>query len=489
MLLPNTISISRKSPVAVYLQISNAIINKIQDGTLKPGGKMPSTRELSVMLKVHRKTAVSAYVELEAQGWIFSDSTVGTFVNTRLPEVKPQKWNTTEQNTGDLNSTGYTLKINTSIKTPSITYRELTGFHDGPDVRLVPISQLARTYKGLISRKAWLYNLSYVDVQGNPDLRLVLSEHLNSTRGLQTTAENIFISRGSQMGIYLAARVLVAPGDNVIVGAVNYYYADKTLIACGARLLRVKVDDDGINVDEVEGLCKKKKIRAIYITSHHHYPTTVTLSASKRMRLLALAEQYKFAIIEDDYDYDFHYDSNPILPLASADKHGMVIYIGTLSKTVAPSLRIGYVAAPKNLIDEFSKLRQIIDVQGDPFMEKAVAELFTFGEMRRHMKKALKEYHQRRDFACTLLKDKLGDVIDFKVPEGGLAIWSQFDKKVPLGELSEKLRRKGIILSSGLIHDPEGKKLNCTRLGFGWMNSKETEQAVKIMHDTIRKST
>ncbi|HXP51343.1 MAG TPA: PLP-dependent aminotransferase family protein, partial [Bacteroidia bacterium] len=334
MLLLNTISISRKSPVAIYLQISNAIINKIQDGTLKPGSKMPSTRELAAILKVHRKTAVSAYVELEAQGWIFSDSTVGTFVNTRLPEVKPQKWNTTEQNAGNLSSTGYTLKINTSIKVPSTPYRELTGFHDGPDVRLVPISQLARTYKGLINRKAWLYNLSYVDVQGNPDLRLVLSEHLNSTRGLQTTAENIFISRGSQMGIYLAARVLLMPGDNVIVGAINYYYADKTLTTCGARLLRVKVDDDGINVDEVEGLCKKKKIRAIYITSHHHYPTTVTLSASKRMRLLALAEQYKFAIIEDDYDYDFHYDSNPILPLASADKHGMVIYIGTLSKTV-----------------------------------------------------------------------------------------------------------------------------------------------------------
>ncbi|HWY98687.1 MAG TPA: PLP-dependent aminotransferase family protein [Bacteroidia bacterium] len=488
MFSPNTISINKKSPVAVYLQISNGIINKIQDGTIKPGTKMPSTRELSIMLKVHRKTVVNAYVELDAQGWIFSNSTKGTFVNTRLPEVKPQKWNIAEQNLSSLQSPGYVLKINASIKTPSITYREMKGFHDGPDVRLVPIAQLARTYKGIISRKSWLHNLSYVDVQGNEDLRNVLSEHLNSTRGLQTTAENIFISRGSQMGIYLAARILLAPGDNVIVGEINYYYADKTLTTCGANLLRVRVEDDGINVDDVEVLCKKKKIRAMYITSHHHYPTTVTLSASKRMKLLALAEQYKFIIIEDDYDYDFHYDSNPILPLASADKKGMVIYIGTLSKTVAPSLRIGYVAAPKSLIDEFSKFRQIIDVQGDPIMEKAVAELFTFGEIRRHMKKALKEYHLRRDFTCSLLKDKLGDVIDFKIPEGGLAIWTQFDKKVPLPELSAKLRAKGVILSSGLVNNPEGKKLNCTRMGFGWMNTEETEYAVKVLCDTIKKS-
>ena len=481
------IAINKKAEMPVYLQIANSIINKIQEGTIKPGSKMPSSRELAAMLNVHRKTVVNAYFELDAQGWIFSGSTRGTFVNTHLPVAKHQRWNTAEQHSDNLKAPGYTLKINTNIKTPSLTYRELTGFHDGPDMRLVPITQLATIYRSIISRKSWLFNLSYVDVQGNKDLRVVLSDYLNNTRGLQTTDENIFISRGSQMGIYLAARVLISAGDNVIVGDLNYYYADKTLVTCGANLLRVKVEDDGINVEEVEQLCKKKKIRAIYITSHHHFPTTVTLSASKRMRLIALAERYKFVIIEDDYDYDFHYESNSILPLASADKKGMVVYIGTLSKTVAPSLRIGYVAAPKNVIDEFSKLRQIIDVQGDPTMEKAVAEMFTFGEMRRHIKKAHKEYHARRDFACTMLKDKLGDVIDFKIPEGGLAIWAKFDKKIPLPDLSVKLRSKGIILSNGLVNNPEGKKLNSTRMGFGWMNMEETEHAIKTLRETIKK--
>jgi len=487
MISPDTILINKNSTTPVYLQISNSIISKIQEGIIKPGSKMPPTRELSALLHVHRKTIVNAYNELDAQGWIFSNSTKGTFVNTHLPNIKPQKWGAAGHNTPSDLSPGFSLKINSIIRTPSRTYRELIGFHDGPDVRLVPIAELARAFKSIISRKSWLHHLSYVDVQGDIDLRTVLAEHLNSTRGLQTTAHNIFISRGSQMGIYLAARILISAGDNVIVGSPNYYYADKTLLYCGANLLRVIVESDGISVDEIEKLCKKKKIRAIYITSHHHYPTTVTLSASKRMKLLVLAEQYRFIIIEDDYDYDFHYESNPILPLASADKNGMVIYIGTLSKTVAPSLRIGYVAASAELINEFSKLRQIIDVQGDPVMEKAVAEMFAFGEMRRHMKKALKEYHLRRDFTCNLLKDKLSDVIDFKVPEGGLAIWAQFDKKVPLPELSAKMLNKGFILSKGLIHNNGEKKLNCTRLGFGWMNSDEAERAVKVMYDCIKK--
>ncbi|HEV7622237.1 MAG TPA: PLP-dependent aminotransferase family protein, partial [Flavisolibacter sp.] len=377
-------------------------------------------------------------------------------------------------------------KVNDKIRTPVFPYRNIVGFHDGPDVRLIPVDELGRAYRSILTRHSNLTNMSYVEIGGIPKFKSVLSNYLNSSRGLQTTFENIMVTRGSQMGIYLISSVLFSKGENIIVGTTNYYYADHLFIHLGMKLNRVRVDEYGIDVDEIEKVCKRKKIKALYITSHHHYPTTVTLIASRRIKLLALAEKYGFIIIEDDYDYDFHYLSSPILPLISADTKGLVIYIGTLSKTIAPAIRTGYVIAPANLILELCRLRQLIDTQGDPIMEMALAEMFEEGVIKRHMKKALNEYHRRRDFLCTLLNENLSDVIDFKIPDGGLAIWAKFDKSVLLPPLSVKLKEKGLILSNGLIHNITNVSLNATRMGFAWMNMKEAEKAVDLMTKTIK---
>ncbi len=165
----------------------------------------------------------------------------------------------------------------------------------------------------------------------------------------------------------------------------------------------------------------------------------------------------------------------------------MIIYIGTLSKTIAPAIRTGYVIAPPNLILELARIRQLIDTQGDPIMELALAEMFSDGEIRRHMKKALQEYHRRRDFLCSLLTSQLSDIIDFKIPDGGLAIWAKFDKSVPLPPLTEKLKAQGLIISNGLIHNTVPHHLNSTRMGFAWMNEKEAEKAISHSVKTIGK--
>lgn len=482
------VEIDKGSHLAVYLQIANSIIKGIKSGLIKPNLKMPSSRELCSLLKVHRKTIVNAYNELDAQGWITSKPYSGTFVSENLPETSPIKFTSTQYRLLNVDQTGYKLKTNDQLHVPVGTFREMIGFHDGPDVRLVPTKELSRAYRNILNRKSSLHNLSYVDLDGKQLLRKVLSEDMNISRGMNTTPSNVFITRGSQMAIFLLSSILLQKDDLVIVGEVDYYYACKSFIHAGAKLIKVKIDDQGIDVEQIEVICKKRKIRAVYVTAHHHFPTTVTLSAARRMKLLSLSEQFEFIILEDDYDYDFHYQSNPILPLASADRKGMVVYIGTLSKTIAPAFRIGYVAAPANLIKELTKLRQIIDVQGDPLMEQTIAELFVMGEIRRHMKKALKEYRQRRDLMCALINDKLSDVINFKIPDGGLAIWAKFDNKVNLPDLSGKLREKGIVLSSGLVHDSMAeKKLNSNRMGFGWMNMLEAEKAVEILRNTIYK--
>ena len=481
------IKIQKSSERHVYLQLSDGVIAEIKHGTIKPGTKMPGTRIMAEVLQLNRQTVVKAYDELYAQGWFELIQSKGTFVSERLPEVKPKRLTDEKTENVFARNTGFIFRINNIIHSPAKPNRDITGFHDGPDVRLVPVEQLARNYKSILQRKSSLILLSYVDAEGKQNVREALSEYLNSSRGLSTTYENFLLTRGTQMALFLLCEVLISKDDFVVTADIGYRYADLNFINAGARLLRVPVDENGIDVGEVEKLCQRKKIRAVYVTSHHHYPTTVTLSAARRMKLLHLAYEYKFIIIEDDYDYEFHYESSPILPLASADRNGMVVYIGSFSKTLAPAIRLGYVAAPPNLIQELAKIRQIVDAQGDPILEQAIAEMLREGEVRRHMKKALKEYHVRRDLVCGFLKSKLSDVIDFKIPDGGLALWAEFDKKIKVPELSQKLLKKRVILSPGLIHDASaGRKLNSTRMGFGWMNSDEAEQALGVLYKTIK---
>jgi GntR family transcriptional regulator/MocR family aminotransferase len=448
------IQIQKDSETPIYLQVANAMILEIKKGRIGPGIKLPGTRIMAEILNVHRKTLVNAYEELDAQGWIEMRPSQGTFTSKELPDINPRELSIKKQKGRWFpKESGFPVRVNENIRTPVLPYRNIIGFHDGPDVRLIPVNELGRTYRSVLSRHANVKFLSYVEIAGVQKFRTVLSDYLNASRGLQTTYENIMITRGSQMGLYLLSLVLFTRGETIIVGDTNYYYADHVFMHAGMTLLRVKVDEYGLDVDEIEKICKRKKIKAIYVTSHHHYPTTVTLIASRRVRLLSLAEKFGFIIIEDDYDYDFHYLSSPILPLVSADTKGMVVYIGTLSKTIGPAIRTGYIIAPVNIILELARIRQLIDTQGDPVMELALAEMFIEGNIKRHMKKALQEYHRRRDFLCGYLSEKLGDIIQFKVPDGGLAIWAKFNKSVPLPPLTEKLRSRGLILSNGLIHN------------------------------------
>ncbi len=488
----SVIQIQSPCSTPVYLQIANAVIREVKQGRVQPGARLPGTRIMSGMLEVHRKTVVAAYEELEAQGWIEVCPSKGAFVHRTLPEKKAQALPTglrqARSGNGDgMEQTGFPVLPYDNVHEPTYAPTSLLGFHDGPDLRLVPTALIGRTYKGVITRRTNIHHLRYYEVEGNPNLRLRLSEYLNESRGLQTTPKNIFITRGSSMAIYLAAMALLTDGDAVITGDPAYYYADRTFTHFGAKLLRVPVDGHGIRTDAVEDLCKRERIRLLYVTPHHHFPTTVTLCAARRMELLALSAKYGFVILEDDYDFDFQYETSPLLPLASADSDGMVVYVGSMSKTFAPFLRVGFLVAPKNLMDKVARLRQIIDVQGDYMLEQTVAELFYLGEIKRHMKKALKIYKQRRDVFCQLFQEKLGDRVQFKKPDGGMAVWAQFDPALSLPEISERARKQGLVISNGLIYDKASeRKWNATRMGFACVNEGEIERAMNVLEKVVR---
>lgn len=477
--------LDRQLPTSLSAQIANGLIGCIRQGLLPPAAPLPGTRLLAGLLTVHRQTVVVAYDELTAQGWIEQQPSKGAFVSRRLPEITPQPL--TEQTVRRVASqTGYTFKKSQLLAIPVLRSGGSPGFDDGlPDGRLAPLDALARKYR-TISQRGFQQNLlGYADTNGSPFLREQLRKYLRDSRGVPASAEHIFTTRGSVMAIYLLAQILLEPGDTVVVGETNYRTADLIFQERGADLLRVPVDNKGIDVAALETRCQTRPVRLVYVTSHHHYPTTVTLSADRRMRLLQLAQQYGFIILEDDYDYDFHYASSPILPLASADTRGMVVYVGSLTKSIAPAFRVGYAVAPPDLIAELGYRRRIIDRQGDNLLEQAIAELFAEGDLYRHLKKAQRVYHQRRDAFCRLLREQLGGVIDFNTPDGGMAVWAHFDEAINLPELAARCRQNGLYLNDGKFYQPDSGPPHHTRLGFASLTTDEMEQAVGVLRSCV----
>ena len=485
----SVILLERGTATPVYLQIARQMINAIQRGVLNKGVKLPGTRSLAEILDVHRKTVVAAYNELDAQGWIEMLPNKGTFVTDKSPVLKAGSLPFNAENLVSYpKKTGFSFEQSMLLDRPVSVSGTGLEFTDGlPDVRLAPMDKLAKAYSSVLKRSNNRKYLNYAHVEGNTYFRDKLAIYLNNTRGLHITKENIITTRGIQMGIYLASMLLIRKGDLVIVGNLSYYTANMIFQQAGANIISVPVDDQGISVDAVRKLCLTKSIRMLYITPHHHYPTTVTLSAGRRVELLNLSVQYGFIILEDDHDYDFHYNSSPVLPLASADSAGMVVYVGSFCKALAPGLRCGYIVAPQNLISELGKFRRIIDRQSDLMMEQALAELLDEGEIQPHIKKAQKVYHHRRDLLSTLLTEHLSEYLAFTSPPGGLAIWTEWQKDINLMRISKACLKKDLLLPQTLLF--QTGQLSAMRLGFGNLNEQELSEAVGIMKEVLDNKT
>jgi GntR family transcriptional regulator/MocR family aminotransferase len=489
-LIKSLIIIDKALAVPVYLQVSNGIINYIRQGVLKPASPLPSSRELAKTLKVHRQTIVSAYDELYAQSWIDIYPRKGVFVSKNLPDILPRHITTTTQNHSLPAETLFPVpdKINVIHLFETAAGGDLI-FNDGfPDTRIAPVELMIREYRRFANYRFTHTYLMYGPEQGSINLRTELARFLSATRGLNVTADDILITKGVQMALYLTAQVLLSKNDVVIVGEPGYSGANEIFEQAGAKLELVPVDGHGLDMKIVEAVCKTKKVKLLYVIPHHHTPTTVTLSSERRIGLLELAKKYKFAIIEDDYDFDFHYSSRPILPLASVDYYGSVIYVGSFCKTIAPGIRIGFMIAPQNFLSQAVRLRKLIDRQGEQLLEEAMANLLKNGDIGRHLKKANKLYHERRDMLCKLLRTQLSEYVSFRVPDGGFAIWINYLHGIEPSKVAQKAAELGLTVNTGTdyYHDKKTRN-NSVRLGFASLNAKEMEDAVTILGKAIKK--
>ncbi|MDB6041920.1 MAG: GntR family transcriptional regulator [Gammaproteobacteria bacterium] len=464
------------SDTPLYMQIIHALIHEIQRGRLLPGTFLPSSRELATAFRVNRKTIVLAYEDLIAQGWLASSGTRGTIVATSLPDTGVQRaQKRLRQASANVAAAEYPFKDAASLQARTWDLKLDEG---SPDGRLFPADMLGRAYRSAVRRAARENRLLYGDPRGSPLLREAIATMLRTQRGVMANAENVCITRGSQMGVYLAARVLVRPGDAVIVESLTYQAAVGVLEDCGAKILPVGLDKHGVNVDEVEKMCRAHRVRAIFLTPHHQFPTTVALQPDRRLRLLNLARQFAFAVIEDDYDHEFHFESQPLLPMASYAPE-RVIYVGSLSKLLLPALRIGYIVAPPKVVDALAQQVMLLDSMGNTLTEDAAAELIEAGEVRRHVRKVAQVYAQRRKAFAATLSEQFAGLADFDIPDGGLAFWLRFRNLKALDRIEARALGLGIWVapSSSFITRPDATR--GLRLGFASLTEQEAREGIR----------
>jgi GntR family transcriptional regulator/MocR family aminotransferase len=478
------VQINRESATPVFRQIADQFIHFIQRGYLVSEAKLPGTRSLSQLLGVHRNTVIAAYEELEVQGWIKSHPNKGTVVlhgfNSRPLKIKGSQHAQVNQYP---QRTGFHFEQTNILDNPF----EFSGceyvLNDGaPDIRLVQIEDLSRVYSANLKRKSNRKKLTGYNQEGSEYFKANLCNYLNLSRGLHISGKNLLITRSTEMSVYITSRILLSEGDLVLVAELSYFSMNMIFQKNGAVIKTVPVDGEGIDVDAIAAICRLHRVRMVYITPHHHYPTTVTLSAERRIRLLQLAAEQGFIILEDDYDYDFHYNKSPVLPLCSADTTGMVVYTGSFGKSLAPGFRTGFLVAPENLMAEMRKYLGIIDRQGDILMEQALGEMIQEGDIHRYLRKSLKVYQERRDYFAHLLQTHLPEDIRFDIPSGGLAFWLEWTKRPNLLQLSKQCAQNNLFIPKTLLY--QNQQLAAMRVGFGSLSFEEMENIVHILRQS-----
>ncbi|MFD2551330.1 PLP-dependent aminotransferase family protein [Bizionia sediminis] len=488
-LLKKLIHFEKALVTPVYIQIAQQIINAIQRGYLMEGTVLPGTRNLAVLLAINRNTAVAVYEELASQGWVDMVPNRGTFV--LMPEQKTAPIKAPAQGLEKLRdypiSTGFPFQPSFNLAPTDAFLVCKYVINDGqPDLRLHPTYQFSRMYSASMKRAALIAKWNQTNEQSATTFNLNLANYLNATRGFHITSKNIMSTRSTEMSLYIVSQILIKQADVVLVADLSHYKSNMIFQQAGANIITIPVDEYGLDVDYIKTHFTKHSIRCVYVCAHRQYPTTVTLSAERRLKLLQLAKAYKFAIIEDDFDYDFQFEGSAMLPMASSDAHGVVIYLGKLGQSFFPSFQVGFVVAPQTIINEAKNYLQILDKQGDLIQKQMLSELIVEGEIHRLIKKNMTVYKQRRDFLGETLQDYFQSLATWELPTGGLAIWLRFEPRISLIELAKKAQENDLFLPKTILY--QNKDICAIRLGFGHLNEVDIEivvQKLKSSYDAV----
>jgi GntR family transcriptional regulator/MocR family aminotransferase len=423
----------------VFRQIYRQVRGSIQSRSLRAGARLPSTRELARRLGVSRTSAVAAYEQLTAEGWLSSRVGSGAYVCHDLPEPFP------------VEPTDAAPPAARFVPDPEDLFGPLVLEQTPPerpfamglcliDARTADAWRRAthRSVKAMAP-----HHFGYIDPRGLPELRSAICDYLRAARAVRCDPEQVIVTAGTQHGVDLAIRVLLEAGDEVWVEDPCYPMTWRGLDAAGLRLRPVPVDGEGLDV--AEGARRWPGAQAAVVTPSHQYPTGAVLSMARRLELLAWARAAGAWIIEDDYDSELRYRGRPLASLQGLDEAGRVIYVGTLNKVLFPGLRIGYLVAPRPLLGAFASARHLGDRQPPTLSQTVLADFMRQGHLVAHFRRMRQLYRQAQDVLIGELERQVPpERLEIRRPDQGnhLVVW--LPDGVDDAELERAARANGV---------------------------------------------
>ncbi|HEV3331726.1 MAG TPA: PLP-dependent aminotransferase family protein [Bryobacteraceae bacterium] len=412
------IAVDRRGEKPLHRQIYDAFRTMILERRLQPGQQIPSTRALADDLRISRIPVLSAYAQLLAEGYIESRSGAGTFVTNSLSDqflsARPAVVSVAKHPaSGAISRASRLLPV------------EGTEWFRGSGA--FSVGQIAydhfpfRVWSDLVTyhaRRVRASSMNYSDPMGSEDFREVIATYLRTARAVNCDASQIMVVSGSQHALDLSARVLLDPDTPVWVEEPGYEFLRHTLTMSGCRLVPVPVDGEGLDVTAGIKLCRDARVA--YVTPSHQYPLGATMSVGRRLQLLEWAHSCDSWIVEDDYDSEYRYESMPVASMQGLDPGSRVIYIGTFSKTLFPSLRLGYIVIPPALVSRFQAVRQSNDLCPSHLYQAALADFISAGHFARHIRKTRQLYAERRNALAQALRKEFGSEIEILGAEAGM---------------------------------------------------------------------
>ena len=465
------IPIDRESATPIYKQIIQFLRDEIESGALLAETRLPSTRSLAESLGVNRITVTNAYAELEAEGLIYGKTGSGFYVaELMLPQMR--------MNTGPATSTDWPLWQQSLLSrgwTPvmgeserlahTVESPDLISFSQGiSDFRLIPADDIRKAIQAVLRRDG-VDAMGYGDRTGYPPLRETIS-HILASQGVPTHPDSILITSGSQQAVALVAHLLLRPGDVVLVESPSYIGVIDLFRSMDVRLLGIPIDEQGMRMDALEDALRNVNPKLIYTIPTFNNPTGVCLSSQRRRQMIALADRYNTPILEDDFAGDLRYEGRAQPALKALDPGGLVIYVSTFSKMLAPGLRLGFLAADGPVYERLVACKQAYDLATSNLIQRALEAYITVGRYQAHLRRACQVYGNRRDAMITALSKYLPAEVSWIKPQGGLFVWLKLPDELSTNELYPLAGEEKVSFAPGSLFYPGARHQPYMRLNF-----------------------
>ncbi|WP_232698047.1 MocR-like pyridoxine biosynthesis transcription factor PdxR [Brevibacillus daliensis] len=469
---------NRESPIPVYKQIVQYLEQRISNGEYPPGTLLPSERLLSKELGVNRSTIVAAYEELRAFGIVESLQGKGTLVSKNI-------WGTSRKrspNWEKLIETGSFLPNTTMMRAIRKENFDL-DLIDLASGELSPDLSATQYFRKIMSNEDFNYQVGYDHSQGNLVLRETIASHLKKMKNIHATPSSVLITSGAQQALYLIVQCLLKPGDAVAIEDPSYCYSLSLFKSAGIRPYLLPVDDHGINPDDIVTLHKQHRIKMVFLNPNFQNPTGSFLDMERRKRVLEISSSYGIPIIEDDPYSLTTFDKTHMSTLKSMDQNGTVLYVSSLSKTVASGLRIGWIFGPQTVIERLADAKQQIDLGPSIIPEWIANQFLSSADFSTHMSKLRESLTFNRDKMVFSLYDQLEDQVEFLVPEGGIHIWCKVKADVNEQQLLKEAMKRGVAFVPGRVF---GTEKGYARFTFGRAREEHIYEAISRFSGALR---